>query len=231
MLLVLILLAPCAGAFAGSYKYVDESGVMTLSDVPPPSTAKEVYAQTKESGSTKETKRGYYKDFYNYLIRNKAYEYDIDPTLVKAVIEVESNFDSRAVSSKGAMGLMQLMPATAEEMGAYNPFNPEDNIEAGVRYLKYLLDKFDGDLKLALAAYNAGPSRVKKYGAVPPIKETTSYVRKVFTLYKGGAYLPSSSHASSGVVKKKLKIYKIVLKDGTVLYTDSATYLKGPSSF
>jgi soluble lytic murein transglycosylase-like protein len=106
---------------------------------------------------------------------------------------------------------MQLMPATARAMGVYNPLNPESNIEGGTRYLKYLLERFGGDLKLALAAYNAGPKKVEKYGDVPPIKETMSYVKKVFSLYgKEWHELPASR-----------AIYRIVLKDGTTIFTDT----------
>ncbi|MCS7234195.1 MAG: lytic transglycosylase domain-containing protein [Synergistetes bacterium] len=111
--------------------------------------------------------------------------YDIDPDLVMAVISVESNFNPRLVSPKGAMGLMQLMPDTAREMGVSDPFDVEENIMGGVKYLRYLSEKYNGDLELTLAAYNAGPAAVDKYGGIPPYKETQDYVKKVLSIYKG----------------------------------------------
>jgi soluble lytic murein transglycosylase-like protein len=103
---------------------------------------------------------------------------------VKAVIKAESRCDPTAVSPKGAMGLMQLMPSTVESMGVKDPFDPRENIEAGVRYLKWLLERFNGNIGLALAAYNAGPTRVKRFGRVPPYRETREYVKKVMRFYQ-----------------------------------------------
>ena len=114
------------------------------------------------------------------LIRQYASLQGIRADLVRAVIQVESAFNPRAVSPKGAMGLMQLMPATAAQFGVRDPFNPAENIRAGVTYLRQLLDRYDEDEQLALAAYNAGPGAVDKYGnKVPPYKETQNYVLKI----------------------------------------------------
>jgi len=113
-------------------------------------------------------------------ILKAAQKYDLPVNLIKSVIRAESNFHVKAVSHAGAQGLMQLMPATARELGVKNPFNIEENIDGGSRYLRKMLDSFGGDLKLALAAYNAGPEAVKKYGGkVPPFRETQQYVKRV----------------------------------------------------
>jgi len=120
---------------------------------------------------------------YNQIINRKSDKYRIEQSLIKAVIKVESNWNSKAISSAGAMGLMQLMPTTAKDMNIRNPFNPEDNIDGGARYLRYLLDKFDGNLTHALAAYNAGPTRVERHRGIPPIQETRQYVKRVLALY------------------------------------------------
>ncbi len=124
------------------------------------------------------------KDTYDHYITKAAERYGMDPNLIKAVIHVESYFNRYAVSSKGARGLMQLMPQTMREVGCRDPFDPVQNINGGTRYLKIMMDMFHNDLSLALAAYNAGPNRVKKTNRVPFIPETMQYVRKVKTQYK-----------------------------------------------
>jgi hypothetical protein len=119
---------------------------------------------------------------FDQHIQAAAAKHGVDVDLVRAIIQVESGFDHRARSSKGARGLMQLMPGTARDMGARNAFDPRQNIFAGVRYLRFLLDAFQGDVTLATAAYNAGPTVVKRYGGVPPYQETRNYVEKVHAL-------------------------------------------------
>lgn len=112
------------------------------------------------------------------VVQKTASRYGLDPGLLKAVIRVESDFNPLAVSSAGAMGLMQLMPSTAKSLGVTNPFDPQQNIDGGARYLKSMIDKF-GDVNLALAAYNAGPGAVDRHGGVPPYRETLSYLQKI----------------------------------------------------
>ncbi|MBF0136554.1 MAG: lytic transglycosylase domain-containing protein [Magnetococcales bacterium] len=116
------------------------------------------------------------------LIQEVAYGQGLDPVLLRAVVAVESDFNPRSVSSKGAMGLMQLMPGTAQDMGLRNPFHPEQNLRAGARYLKLMLERFP-TLPMALAAYNAGPSSVENHGGIPPYPETRQYIKKVLELY------------------------------------------------
>lgn len=117
------------------------------------------------------------------IITEIAYKFDIEASLVKAIIRAESNCNPKAVSAKGAQGLMQLMPGTAKEFNVKRPFDPRENIIGGVKYIKGLLASY-GDLRLALAAYNAGPGTVKKYAGIPPYRETINYVKKVIRYYK-----------------------------------------------
>jgi soluble lytic murein transglycosylase-like protein len=114
-----------------------------------------------------------------------ASEHGLDPRLVEALIQVESGYDASALSRKGAMGLMQLMPETARELGVLDPWDAVQNLRGGTRYLKQLIDRFAGDLELALASYNAGPGAVERHRGVPPYRETSAYVQKVLSLYRG----------------------------------------------
>lgn len=127
-------------------------------------------------------------------IRYAASKHSVDPKLIKAVISIESGFNPVAISNKGAQGLMQLMPETAVYLGAQDPLDPRENIIAGSKYLRLLLDQFHNNLDLALAAYNAGPTRVRQYGGIPPFKETRNFVQKVKQAYNG--YLNSTSSQS-----------------------------------
>ena len=115
-----------------------------------------------------------------------AARHNVDPNLVRAVVKVESNFNSNAVSRKGAMGLMQLMPSTARQLNVKNPFDPEQNVDAGVRHLKQLLENYSGDVNLTLAAYNAGSGAVARSAGIPRFAETQNYVRRITNLYYGG---------------------------------------------
>ena len=120
-------------------------------------------------------------------IEQAAARHNVDPNLVRAVVKVESNFNPNAVSRKGAMGLMQLMPSTARQLNVKNPFDPEQNVDAGVRHLKQLLENYGGDIKLTLAAYNAGAGAVARSSGVPRYAETQNYVRRITNLYNAGS--------------------------------------------
>jgi hypothetical protein len=128
----------------------------------------------------------------NQFVQQTADRHQVDPKLVHAIIQVESAYNSKAVSRKGAQGLMQLIPATARRFGVADPFDPKQNIEGGVNYLRYLLDSFGGNLALSLAAYNAGENSVARYKGVPAFAETRAYIRKVTKLYNSGSPVLSS---------------------------------------
>jgi soluble lytic murein transglycosylase-like protein len=155
---------------------------------------------------------------YSSIVEEKSKKHNVDPKLVKAVISAESGWNPSAVSPKGAVGIMQLMPGTASDMGVDNRYNPEQNIEGGIKYLRYLLDKFNGNMTLALAAYNAGPTRVERAQGVPAIPETVNYVKRVMNTYSGTAV--PGYHTSWIPATASAKIKVVSQKDGSVLFTN-----------
>jgi soluble lytic murein transglycosylase-like protein len=182
--LTLIVLALPGGASADIYKYEDETGVIHLTNVPTDVTKKYTLIM-REPRILFNRKIARDINKYDVLISRTAQKHGMDPALVKAVIKAESNFNHQAVSPKGARGLMQLMPATASSLQVDDSFHPEKNIDGGVRYLRYLIRLFNGDLRLALAAYNAGEKAVQRYGGVPPYRETQQYVQRVLAYLDG----------------------------------------------
>lgn len=177
-LMILFLVQPPT-AQAGIYKYVDEEGVIHFSNVP---THTRYVLYIKEYGDI-EFKSSEEEQF-DHLIEEAARQYGVDSALIKAIIRAESDFDPRAVSHVGAMGLMQLMPETADNLLVIDAFDPRENIDAGVRHFRDLLDTFQNNLSLSLAAYNAGKNAVLHFRSIPPYNETQRFVRKVLRFYQ-----------------------------------------------
>lgn len=188
MLLLIPLLLQTSPAAADIYKYVDEEGVMHFTDAPTDRRFKVFMRDLKKDRQLRTNFKlsACYRDPAEFepIINSLASEYGVDKSLVKAVIHAESGYNPNAVSSKGAQGLMQLMPKTAQGLKVGNSFDPKQNIRGGIRYLRFLLDTFKGDVTLALAAYNAGLSRVSQYGGVPPYQETRNYISKVLAFQR-----------------------------------------------
>jgi hypothetical protein len=210
-----LVVAAVSGLLAGSaraevYRYVDEHGVVHLTDVPTGrsyaryepklhGSGKGISIITRRSSilglgrreiryslsSLSLTAKGGRAEpsSYDALIQQVARRYEVPAALIKAVVKTESNFQRHAVSSKGAQGLMQLMPGTAADLGVEDAFSPEENLRGGTRYLRAMIDRY-GDWKHALAAYNAGPGRVDQYGGIPPYRETREYVERVLHYYR-----------------------------------------------
>lgn len=183
-LFVLITASPAKGDI---YRYVDEDDIVHYTDAPTDKRFKVFMREIKKDKELR-TKLKYSSSVnpaeFEQLIKTCSAKYGVNPSLVKAVIHAESGYNPNAVSSKGASGLMQLMPATARSLKVADRFNPKDNVEGGVKYLRFLLDTFRGDVSLAVAAYNAGLTKVAKYGGIPPYNETRTYVSRVLSYMK-----------------------------------------------
>src|SRR3954462_8367004 len=205
---ILALGTPCV-VHAQIYTWRDSGGNLVLSDHAKDS-AQRTYAVTGTTGQIRTTRVGQRGTNYDSLLQEHSSQHGVRTDLVRAVIQAESAFNPMARSVKGAMGLMQLMPATAIAYGVSHAYDPAENIRAGVSYLRGLLDRYSQNEELALAAYNAGPTAVEKYGAVPPYRETRSYVARI--------------QKNAGTKPAPLHVYKVVeIKDGreVVRYTNT----------
>lgn len=215
-LLIVLLLAVTTAvppAAAGEiYRYHLADGTLCFTDAPRRPGDRPAISLTRRLTPLTASRRSRRHPFAA-TVRRAANTTGLAADLLHAVIATESGYDPRARSPKGAMGLMQLMPATARDLGVVDPYDPEENIFGGARYLRSLWDRF-GDLTLALAAYNAGPDQVARYGGVPPFAETRSYLRRLHDLYPAGEW---SRAADAGG-----RIYRIRLAGGDILYTNVA---------
>ena len=228
--LLAVILFP-SRAFSDVYVYKDKEGVLTFTNVPSHGGYRRVIRESNGqlSGALDSSNNSGSYTSYDEVIRSASDRHNIDADLIRAVIKVESDFNSVARSNKGAMGLMQLMPDTARQLGVSNAFDPRQNIFAGVRYLRILLDMFQGDVALATAAYNGGASNVQRYNGIPPFKETRNYVAKIQSLLSGlgapmvtgasaqmvsyapgenpfGIKAPAAAAATAGAVKRTGKL-------------------------
>jgi soluble lytic murein transglycosylase-like protein len=211
-LLAPLLAAPPAGAW---YSLVERDGTVYVTD------AAEQPSAPGPASSPLGAVDGV-PEPYGDLIRDIAARHDVPDALVVSVIRAESAFNPRAVSPKGARGLMQLMPDTAAQLGVGDPFDPRQNIDGGVRHLRNLLWRFGGDVRLAVAAYNAGAAAVNQHRGVPPIAETTAYVERVLGFYRMGEQLalPAPEQSDSAADPRRLDRYETA--DGAVMYTNLA---------
>lgn len=214
----LVSLAVVVPAWGQIVSYVDERGKIVFTNVEDSERGpvkRSVLARPQNTHPI-DRSRTVPPDIHAY-IEDVASRHGIDPKLVQAIIQVESNWDPFAISNRGAMGLMQLIPATAARFGAMDIFDPKENIAAGTRYLRFLLDLFRGDLALSLAAYNAGENAVRQFGGIPAYRETRDYVEKVTSAYQvpGGAW-----RGQAGSATGTAHIYRYVDSSGRVIFTN-----------
>lgn len=191
LFILIYLFLPSKFSMAGIYRYIDERGVVHFTNCPRDPNFKLYIRESQEdvgsgdngnqsinSVSVKDSNK------FDHLIYEFSKKYEVDFALIKAMIRAESGFNPMAISRKGAKGLMQLMPQTAVRMNVSNLFDPRENIEGGVRYFKYLLSLFNNDIRLSLAAYNAGENIVSEIKSIPPYQETIDYIRRVWRYYQ-----------------------------------------------
>jgi len=181
---VCLLMLTVMSVRADIYRYEDDEGIVHFTDAPTDRRFK-IFMRDLKKDKQLRTKLQLASSVnpaeYEQIISSCATKYGVNPCLIKAVIHAESGYNPNAVSSKGASGLMQLIPGTARSLKVNNSFDPKDNVEGGVKYLRFLLDTFRGDVSLAVAAYNAGLNKVARYGGIPPYNETRTYVNRVLS--------------------------------------------------
>ncbi len=225
--LLFSLCRPRAG-MADIYQYTDKDGVVHFTNLGAGNSKSKRLRSTVTAQHSKTTPppapapsrarlaSSKYPSTYVDIINTACGRHGIDPALVHAIVKVESDFNPYALSQKGAMGLMQLMPQTAVVMNVGNSFNPDENIAGGVKYLRYLIDRYEGNLPLALAAYNSGETAVKKWGTIPPFPETQNYVQRIMKIYNG----------SELAFSPRRTIYMYYGEDGALMLTDDPSKQK-----
>jgi soluble lytic murein transglycosylase len=230
----MLLTLPYHSAHADIYQYTDENGVVHFTNVNV-AKGKKYRRVSSESGGTPSYAKpaprpvpppeesavpsSNIPSAYLERINTACDRHGVDPALVHALMKVESDFNPLALSRKGAMGLMQLMPQTAVEMNVRNSFNPDENIDGGVKYLRYLLDRYEGNLSLALAAYNSGETAVKRWGTIPPFRETQNYVQRIMRIYRGNGKMSGPRYT----------VYMGYGEDGALVVTDNPSNHKNKS--
>jgi hypothetical protein len=166
------------------YSYLDENGIQVFTNIPPVGSVRDLKISGSVPAAAPSANSSSKVNQYDSIIEKYAFDYKLDPSLIRSIIATESDFNPRAVSPKGAQGLMQLMPATAARLGVKNSFDPEQNIHGGVKHFRSLMESFGHNIDLSLAAYNAGENLVQRLGRVPEIKETRNYVQSVTRRYR-----------------------------------------------
>jgi hypothetical protein len=216
---LVLLLSGFASPGSGQtlYSYIDQYGVRTFTNIPPTAPVKDLTITGAPPEWQREPRQApsASRSSLDPIIEKYAREYQVDPDLIRSMIRTESGFDPSAVSPKGAEGLMQLMPATAQRLGVRNPFDPEQNIRGGTQHMRSLLDTFGNDLKLSLAAYNAGENLVQRIGRIPDYRETHDYVRTVTQRYGKNKMPPPQATAPP-----ETQAYRFVDHDGVVNLTN-----------
>lgn len=181
------------------FRYLAPDGSVHYSNVPVDGGYRLYKMRSNVGFSTMRSTSKHERSRLYRLIDDTALKYQLDPALIRAVVKAESDYDPKAVSSAGALGLMQLMPGTAQDLAVNNPFDPEENVRGGVQYLRYLVDRFNGDTTLALAAYHAGEQNVDRHNGIPPIEATRTYVKRVLNFHKG--YLRTMSPTDAAIYR------------------------------
>jgi soluble lytic murein transglycosylase len=220
LILLILMFCSVSVGWGEVYHFVDQDGVLHFTNVPTDPRYKRLMITEGSVTGQPPYLSPKQRSLILRTIEKSAEEFDLEPALIKAVVKAESDFNPMAVSSAGAMGLMQLMPSTASRWSVDDPLDPVKNIWGGVRYLKYLLDLFDGHLPLAIAAYHAGEERVQQHQNIPPIPATQEYVHRVLKYYK----------KFQGVKPTRTIIYKVSLPTGEMIYTDTPERYLGDRS-
>ncbi len=210
-ILLILLFSPLSARGQSIQSFIDENGVKVFTNVPRGADRLHVGYDAVATPAPETTKP------YGHLIESISDRHGMDSDLVRAIIAVESAFDPNAVSVKNCKGLMQLHPDTARRFGVEDVFDPKQNIEGGVQYLKYLTEFFDSDLERILAGYNAGENAVLKHKGVPPYRETRDYIRKVRKRYDFSQW---DGEEEASVVRVARRVERVTRADGTVLYTN-----------